>query len=532
MSQEDNMKNISRRDFLKTSLGGAAALSLWRCKPHETKKLPMNVVYIMTDQQPTSTLGCYGNPLNPTPNLDCLAQSGMRFTNFYIGAFPCSPSRASMLTGCYPQRHGVFTNNVSLSDDIPSMGFIMRLAGRETGFFGKSHLKGHMYRDVPRWEPYKGSWFFRRVPNERELQFERIQGGLGEDHPQLGFDTWAGGWKDYHAYLEKVGLGELLNERPKPGNHQDLPSVPEGQHMYSRLPEEHHMAAFFTDNAVDFIRAHQRKDQPFCMVLSYYGPHLPVAPPRPWDEKYSLDQCPLPNNHYDILEGKPIEQKNNKVCYKLPVWKDEQFTDYIRRYYGYCAYIDRLIGRVLDALTECGFDDSTIVIFTSDHGDMVAAHGFIYKIGTCGYQELANVPFIIRVPGITMPGSVTDNLVSAVDILPTLVDTLSLPVQDVMQGISFHQMLSQPQAATRDQVFIHWGEASFVTYDGEWKYVLHWKSETDELYNLKQDPGEMKNLVAYPKYADRAGKKRQEIFGWLRETGHPYAAVIQEEKGS
>ena len=103
---------ISRRDFLKTALGGAlyaSSLSFKQCKSH---KGPLNVLFIMTDQQPVSTLGCYGNLLNPTPNLDRLAESGIRFTDFYIGAFPCSPSRASMFTGCYPQQHNVFTNNI------------------------------------------------------------------------------------------------------------------------------------------------------------------------------------------------------------------------------------------------------------------------------------------------------------------------------------------------------------------------------------------------------------------------------------
>lgn len=299
--------------------------------------------------------------------------------------------------------------------------------------------------------------------------------------------------------------------------------------MYSRLPEEHHMAAFFTKRAVEFIHARRGKNRPFCIVLSYFGPHLPVAPPRPWDEKYSLDQCSLPANHYDTLKNKPVQQKNNKVCYKLPVWNDDQFKDYIRRYYGYCAYIDQQIGRVLSTLTECGFDDRTIVIFTSDHGDMVGAHGFIYKLDTCGYRELANVPFIIRIPGIKKPGSVTDSLVSNVDIMPTLIDILGLPKQKEMQGISFRNILSDPQASSRDRVFIHWSTGSFVSFDGEWKAALHWKSEIDELYNLRQDPGEMKNLAMDKKQETIVEQKRQEIIEWLLETNHPYAAVIKKD---
>ena len=510
-------------------MGGALATSALGCNVFRGKDQPMNVVFIMTDQQPKSTLGCFGNPLNPTPNLDRLARTGMRFSNFYISAFPCSPSRASMLTGLYPQKHGVITNNVILEDKIPSLGFIMQDSGRNTGYFGKSHLKGHMYRNMPWREPFNGSWYWKRRPDEREYKFEQAEGGYGEDHPQLGFETWAGGWKDYHDYLRNVGLGDLLNERPIPGNHNDLPSAGRGEHRYSLLPEEHHMASFFAQKAKQYIRSQHEKNQSFSMVLSFYGPHLPVAPPKPWDKKYSLDQCPLPPNHRDSLEGKPIEQKNNLVCYMAPNWEETQFRDYIRRYYGYCAYIDHQIGRVLDSLTEYGLDNNTIVIFTSDHGDMIAAHGFIYKMDTCCYQELANVPFIIRVPGVTKPGTVSKSLVEGVDILPTLIDLLGLPEVSGVQGKSFRKVLASPEIPIRDRVFIHWNGPSFINYDGRWKYALHPRSETDELYNLKEDPGEMKNLAADSRFKDLLKKKRQEIYLRLQETGYPYAGIIEIE---
>ncbi len=523
------MNKISRRRFLKTAVNSALAVSTLRCSLLKAKKKPMNLVFIMTDQQPVSTLGCYGNPLNPTPNLDRLARKSMRFSNFYISAFPCSPSRASMLTGLYPQKHGVITNNVLLEDKIPSLGFIMKDSGRDTGYFGKSHLKGYMYRNMPWREPFNGNWYWKRIPDDHEYKLEQVEGGFGEDCPQLGFETWAGGWKDYHYYLRNVGLGELLKERPIPGNHNDLPSAGRGEHRYSLLPEEHHMASFFAQKAVQYIRSQHEKKRPFSMVLSFYGPHLPVAPPKPWDEKYSLEQCPLPPNHHDMLEGKPIEQKNNDVCYMAPNWEEALFRDYIRRYYGYCAYIDQQIGRVLDTLTDCGLDDNTIVVFTSDHGDMIAAHGFIYKMDTCCYQELANVPFIIRVPGVTQPGSMTNCLTSNIDILPTLIDLLGIPDQKEMQGKSFRHLLVSPEASFRDRVFIHWNGPSFIDFDGQWKCALHPRSEIDELYNLREDPGELKNLAHHTRYAEVMKKRRREIYDWLYETGYPFADVIERE---
>jgi choline-sulfatase len=230
-----------------------------------------------------------------------------------------------------------------------------------------------------------------------------------------------------------------------------------------------------------------------------------------------------------MLEGKPIEQKNNSVCYMAPNWEEVQFRDYIRRYYGYCAYIDQQIGRVLNTLTECDLNDNTIVIFTSDHGDMIAAHGFIYKMNTCCYQELANVPFIIRAPGVTEPGTVTKSLAGNVDIFPTLIDLLGLPEVSGVQGKSFRKVLASPNTPFRDRVFIHWNGPSFINFDGQWKYALHPKSEIDELYSLREDPGEMKNLAADSRFKDVIKKKRQEIYTWLRETEYPYAEIIEKE---
>jgi arylsulfatase A-like enzyme len=212
-----------------------------------------------------------------------------------------------------------------------------------------------------------------------------------------------------------------------------------------------------------------------------------------------------------------------------PHWEEAHFRDYIRRYYGYCAYIDQQIGRVLDTLTECGLDDNTIVIFTSDHGDLIAAHGFIYKMDTCCYQELANVPFIIRAPGMTEPGSVTQCLTESVDILPTLVDLLGLPEVSEVQGKSFRKVLASPNISFRDRVFIHWNGPSFINFDGQWKYALHSRSETDELYSLQEDPGEIKNLAMDPKFKEMLKKKRWEIYDWLQATDYPYAGIIEIE---
>jgi len=521
---------FSRRDFVRTASAGVVAGSVLGRALAQADRRTMNVVFIMADQQPVSTLGCYGNPLNPTPNLDALAAGGVRFTNFYIGGFPCSPSRACMFTGRYPHGHGVNMNDVSLGEEVPSMGNLLRAAGHDTGYFGKWHLGGNMYRDLKGRGLADGNWTYRRVDDPQDFEFEQVEGGVGEDEPQLGFETWAGGWKHYREYLRKVGLGDLLEKSPSLGNHNDFPSGPDSTHAYSQIPEAHHMEAFLAQEAEAFIRSPQRQARPFSLVLSFYGPHLPVAPPKPWDERYTLAQCPVPANHIDDLKGKPIRQRTNRQCYVLPTWTDEQFQDYLRRYYGYCAYIDHQIGRVLNALTECGFDDNTIVLFTSDHGDMVAAHGMIYKLCYCCYQELWNVPLLLRAPGVTRPGTVTEALGSNVDLMPTLLELLGLPRNDNMHGVSLAKVLRDPQASVRESVFAHWCGQSYLTFDGRWKYALHWKQrDIDELYDRESDPGEMHNLATDPQHAEAVKDKQKLILDWLAETKHPYLATVEAQ---
>jgi len=494
-----------------------------------------NILFLMTDQQPVSTLGCYGSPAepSPTPHVDRLAREGIRFDRFHVSAFPCSPSRACFLTGREAHRHGVVTNDVLLADDVPTLGDACKAAGYDTAYFGKWHLGGMMYRAPKgakgRRKPFGGRWFRRRVPSPDGFRFEQLEGGVGEDGPQQGFDEWAGGWTHYHAYLREAGLGHLVGDPPRVGNHNDLPSGGDHTHAVSRLPAEHHMAAFFRKRAVAFLRRHKAPAKPFCMVVSFYGPHLPVAPPKPWDTKYGLDQVKLPANHHDELKGKPRRQRSNHRCYQLGKWTDEQFRDYIRRYYGYCAYIDQQVGHILDALDDTGHAADTIVVYTSDHGDMVAAHGFIWKLGHCGYDELLRVPFVLRYPRHVKGGQATRALAAGVDILPTLLELAGIPAPDGVQGRSFRPVLQGKAKAFRDYVVCNSIGSSLTVVGGRWKYVLNWSPrDLDELYDTQADPGEMSNLAADPRHAARLATMQGLVATWLQETKHPYAPVIEK----
>ena len=488
-----------------------------------------NIVLMMTDQQPRQSLGCYGNPHNPTPHLDELAASGVRFDNFYIAGFPCGPSRGSLFSGRYPHSHGVVQNDVLFRPEVPSLGNILSPQGYDMAYVGKWHLGGQAYRHVEGAEPYEGAWYLERTPSEEGFKFVKVKDGGGEDEPQHGFEArWVGGWRHYRQYLREVGLGEAVDAYPNMGAHHIWPSGGDEGHCYSQVPEEHHVEAFLARQAIDFIQQRRPDDPPFGLVLSFYGPHLPVAPPRPWDEKFALDEITLPDNHWDHMENKAYEVRYAGPSYKLDEWSEQQFKDYVRRYWGFCAYIDEQVGRVLAALSQTGLDENTIVIFTTDHGDMVAAHGMVWKWDHCGYEELLHIPLIMRVPGLTCPGSAISALTSNIDILPTLLELAEVDQRPGIQGRSMLPLLSGEQNSFRQHVFCDSSDMNITTYDGRWKYVLNWNPrDIDELYDLGSDPGEMNNLANEPGFGQIVEEMQQRIFKWLDDTGHPYASVIR-----
>ncbi len=490
-----------------------------------------NVLLIMTDQQPVSTIGCYGNSVVKTPAQDRLAREGMRFDNFYIAAFACTPSRATYLTGRYSHNHGVVVNDVELDDALPSIGNLFRDAGYQTAWIGKWHLGGQMYRGIAERGPFDNCWVRKRVDSTRDFEFVQVEGGTGEDESRSGFDHWVGGWKHFKAYLQTTDLPDEVKNLPRVGNHQAAPSAPDREHSVSLLGEDHHMAHFFADEMVTFLNAN--RDNSFCAVLSFYGPHSPVCPPEPWDSIYDLDDVPLPENYDAPLEDKPRFQSGRDRTYVRDVWSRNEVRDYIRRYWGYVSYIDAQVERVLNALDANGQTEDTIVMFVSDHGDMVGQFGMVYKLTYCGYDTLMKVPCLVRWPGRIEAGSVNTSLNSSVDVMPTILDLAGVDIPEGVDGESIGDVLKGERDVTREEIFTDLMNRGVMLRQGSWKFVLNWKPlsgdvrDLDELYNLADDPHEEHNLA----YRDRvrAASMRDRILSWLEETGHPYVNTIREQ---
>ncbi len=519
---------MTRREFLQRTGYAAFAAQAARLPAQELNRAMPNVVWFLTDQQPCSTLRSYGNPINQTPLTDGLAARGTRLDNFHLSAFPCGPSRSCLVTGRQAHNTGVVQNDVTLPAAVPTIAELLTTSGYDAGWFGKWHLAGNMYRGLARagTTAEASHWQKVRVPDETGFRYEQVPGGSGEDEPVHGFATWAGGWAQYHQWLRDNGQGKLLEPRLF-GNHNVLPSGPEGTHLKSLCPAEYHVENFIAQQTAKFVTDHRDSRRPFLAVASFYGPHLPVAPPEPYDLKYPLDQVTLPANLHDTLDGKPFGQRSNSHCYRLPDWSEVQFRDYIRRYYGFVDYIETCAQQVLDSLEAAGQGRDTIVLWTSDHGDMVGAHGMIFKLGRCGYEELLRVPFLISYPGTIRAGAASDALCSTVDLVPTLIDLLGLPLPDGLDGRSFKPVLTGQAEAHRDCVVADWMGQGLVVRTQQQKLVYnHTPRDLDEVYDLAADPGEMKNLAAEPRGQTIAKELHERLDAWMAATNHPYAKPV------
>jgi arylsulfatase A-like enzyme len=234
----------------------------------------------------------------------------------------------------------------------------------------------------------------------------------------------------------------------------------------------------------------------------------------------------------DSLKGKPRAQNRPELQYVFGQWNNDQYRDYIRRYWGYSSFIDAQIGKVFKTLKETDQWDNTIIIFTTDHGDMIAAHGMIYKLGSNGYEELFHVPTILRIPGAETTGVKIPQLVSSVDLLPTILEAMNLKAPAQLDGKSLIPILNHSSDAHRESLFseVHGAGRIIICRDKQYKYVYHWLSnDVDELYDLSSDPGEMHNLYQDPEYQEVAKQMREKIIQWAQETGHRYSELIKQK---
>jgi arylsulfatase len=322
----------------------------------------MNVLLILTDQQRWDSLGCYGTPGVHTPNLDRLASEGTRFDRCYVNATICTPSRACLWTGKHIPGHGVHALHDCLPEDEVLFPQRLQNLGYDTALFGKLHVSGHL------------------------REYERR-------HPNDGFDVyeWAsdprGPWGMDNAYLD------WLAERD-PGMRQ---LVRDGQEQ-GHIPVTSHMTTWAAERTIDYLGQSERKEKPFFCCMSVFDPHFPYTN-HPEEMEGLLDTVGLPEviARDQAFEGRPIAHAmERKWGPQIP--DAETLSRWRIGYHAGISLIDAQVGRVLETIEERGLLDETLIIFTSDHGDMLGDHGLMTK-GAYFYDACTRVPMIVRWPG-------------------------------------------------------------------------------------------------------------------------------------
>lgn len=465
-----------KHKFLKFAeiMLGIFTLSLIDNKTSCAGERPPNIVEIMPDQHNARTMSCAGHYLVKTPNLDRIAKEGVMFTNAFVTASVCSPSRASLITGLYVESHGVRGNEVPIPLELLTIAEVLRDRGYATCAVGKMHL----------------------------------------EHPPQKYGYNESFEKDYGQYFGNKGLSKYKDDV-----FDDIPIA--WKVGILGLPDEETQTAYWARQTVEFIKKH--KDEPFYICFHPNPPHDPYLAPQPYVSMYNVNEIKLPKYIDNEWVTKPVSHTNTAKAWGYYSLTDDQIKRSTVCYLGLVSHVDRWVGYILDALKELGLEDNTIVIYTADHGDMVGEHRSFGK-GHGMYDSTTRVPLLIRYPKAFPKGKVINELVSSIDYVPTLLELTSTPVPDEMKNLPGKSLVPLVQSRAKklhDVVFA--GDAGRKMIRTEtWKLIFYGqeKGTPGELYNLKDDPGELYNLITNSKYENKIQELKGQYDNWWSSIPH------------
>jgi choline-sulfatase len=435
-----------------------------------------NILLVMADQLIPFLTGAYGHPVVQTPNLDRLAEQGIRFDAAYSPCPVCAPARAALMTGRYVSSIGAFDNGAALSCEEPTFAHYLALAGYDTVLTGKMHFIG----------PDQLHGFRRRfTTNIYAADFALT--------PTRGIDNQT---SKRHA-LSYVGEGI------KVGHWNQCLSYDEETHL--RALEYLHAKGIERKSA----RARGESAAPFFLCVSYHHPHEPFWPPQELWDLYDGLEIEVPTFPENLEETWSTLDKWLNTYHGVAKAKNLREPASMRRvrraYYALVTYIDLKVGQLLDALEENGFDEDTVVVFTSDHGDMLLERGMVQK--RAFYEWSARVPLLFRFPDGWQQGTVRPEPVSLIDLFPTFSDLAGVREEERLHvdGQSLIGLLDGSDAQERVAFSEYHSQGShapcFMVREGQYKYVLI-HGYGSQLFDLEADPGEWHNLSGRPGYKE------------------------------
>lgn len=423
---------------------------------------PQNLLFIMSDQHNREMLGCNGHPVVKTPHLDELARQGVNFSNAYTNSPICVPARASLATGRYPHSIGAWDNAAPYTGEPASWGHRLTEQGVPVTTIGKLH--------------YRSSGDNTGFPDQRLPM--HVSNGVG----------------DLYTLVREAGIPVkegvprklVLNAGP-------------GESAYTRFDRA------VTGEAVKYLREEApAARKPWTLFVSYACPHFPLIAPREYYDLYPLEDVVFPKQ-YGLVQ-RPAHFVLNEYR-RLSGLADELDEADIRKaiaaYYGLCSFMDAQVGEVISALRERGLDKNTRIIYTSDHGDTMGDHGLWFK--STMYEGSAGIPFMMSGPDLPAGITVKDNI-SLVDCFPTILESVGVPLKEEDSGLPGTSLLKLAggEPAPNRTVFAEYHAAGSITgffmlRDEDYKYI-HYVDYPPQLFNLKEDPDELKDLAEDPLY--------------------------------
>lgn len=486
----DLEKDISRRGFLArvgvagavlpvvTSQANEKALTL---KGIEGRK-PRNVVFILSDDHRYDAMSFLGHPFVETPHMDAMARNGVHLENAFVTTSLCSPSRASILTGQYAHRHGVVNNYNPVPAGTTFFPQYLQQAGCETAFIGKWHM------------------------------------GHESDGPRPGFDHWVSFRGQGNYWPGKNGLN--VNGK--------------------RVPQKGYITDELTDYAVDWLTT-RTNDKPFFLYLSHKGVHADFFPAERHKGRYKDKRLPRPatmSTDPKYHRGRPMwvhNQRNSWHGVDYPYHSELDIDEYYVRYMETLLAVDDSIGRVMQTLRELDLLESTLVIYMGDNGFAFGEHGLIDK--RMAYEESIRVPMLMQCPELFKGGAKMSQVVANIDIAPTILEAAGLKASDTMDGNSFLPLAQGRPIPWRDHLlYEYYWERNFpqtptmhALRGDQYKYIRYqglW--DLDELYDMKADPLETRNLCYVPEYQEVAEEMNKKLWHMLEETDGLYISLYPD----
>jgi len=454
-----------------------------------------NIIYLFSDQHRHDALGCAGNNIIQTPNLDEMASSGVRFSRTYCQSPVCQPSRASVATGLYVPQHGVWSNfRADFNPEWPTMMKELKKVGYTTSEVGKTHFYSPRPKDV------------KETPDGPQIdlrEYADFVKSFGFDYVLEEFDRYLHAFPDinmitpYSEYLKAKGILEKYQEqilsiwRLTPNHWDGVTSV---------LDQGDDLTSFIADRSIDWLKEYD-SDNPFFLQVGFVAPHVPLMADPVWAEYYEDADIPLgprqapelPNEVWgDYLENQLFKHSNS---HKLT---DEYVLQGARQYYGMISLIDQRIGDIVRTVEELGLSESTWILYSADHGEMLGDHNLMAKMNF--YQSSVNVPAIIKPPH-PVESRVVDGIVEAIDLTGTILDLAGADLTGGSLAMSLKPFL-EGEGETRPVGFSAIqggrGSASHFVMAATERYRLTYERDSDtacELFDLQEDPDELNNLV-------------------------------------